>query len=200
MLAIFLDIETTGLDPRQHAAIDLALALVDISSNVIMATYQSLIAIEEEIWHRADPQSLAINGYTWHQVCQGYPPKEVAQAIISLLSTHKVMRGQSVFICQNPSFDRAFFSQLIDVYQQEKLQWPYHWLDLASMYWALETYSYKNKQIPFPTKLSLSKDAIAAQYNLEAEATPHIAINGLKHLMSTYQAVLNVTFTPEGAS
>ena len=91
----------------------------------------------------------------------------------------KIKRGDAAFICQNPSFDRAFFCQLIDSDKQELLNWPYHWLDLASMYWAT---SLKQGRLPWET--GFSKDRIAAVYQIGPEKKPHRAINGVDHLLS----------------
>lgn len=192
MLAIFLDLETTGLDYRRHRPIDIAIACVDITEGQWLAGYQSLICPRREEWKDADQRSLLINGYTWERLASALGPESVAEEIEAFLGAQEVERTKSVFICQNPSFDRTFFSQLIDPYKQEALNWPYHWLDLASMFWAMEVSRHNDSGEPFPEVLSLSKNDIAARYNLEAEPTPHTAYNGVLHLLSTYQAVLNI--------
>ena len=101
-----------------------------------------------------------------------------------------MIRKKAVFICQNPSFDRGFFSQLIDPDTQEDLNWPYHWLDLASMYWAISMDKAKKQNCPFPWETGISKDLIASHYNLPAEDKPHRAMNGVDHLLICYEAVV----------
>lgn len=194
MQAIFLDIETTGLDPNKHRAIDVAFQVIDLTTGKRKGVYQSIVKQPQEVWDRCDPISLGINGFTWEQVCTGKDPATISHEIIQLLTHLKIERGQSVFICQNPAFDRGFFTQLVDVYTQEKLNWPYHWLDFASMYWALLTKKNKSIQSPFPDRLNLSKNEIAKTFALPEEKQPHRAMQGVEHLMMCYQAVLDVNF------
>lgn len=194
MLAIFMDIEATGLDCSQHRAIDLALQVVDISSAKRLQGYQTLIKVSEEQWLKSDPESLAINGYTWEEVQKGKEPRVVGQEIITLLSSYNIKRGKSAFVCQNPAFDRGFFAQIIDIYTQEKLAWPYHWLDFASMYWAGIAWQSLEQNNPFPAELNLSKNAIAEKLQLPSEAAPHRALTGVEHLISCYQALIGVEF------
>lgn len=194
MLAIFLDIETTGLDPHRHHVIDIALKIVDISTGKLRNSYQSVVKQPYAAWDKRDPGSIEINGFTWDQVQAGKDPSLVAIEIIDLFSKLGIERGKSVFICQNPAFDRGFFTHLIDVYTQEKLLWPYHWLDLASMYWALLVQKQAAQGIPFPEQLNLSKNEIAKACNLPPESAPHRAMNGVNHLILCYGAVLGVNF------
>jgi len=194
MLAVFLDIETTGLDFLRHKPIDIALHVVDVSKGKKLKCYQALIAQSEEVWKQSDPISLAVNGYTFEQISLGKQPSVVALEIKEILTSLQVERGKAVFICQNPAFDRGFFTQLIDVYTQESLQWPYHWLDFASMYWALLVKKNVAEGKTFPDNISLSKNQIAKVYHLPEEASPHRAISGVEHLMLCYQVALGVTF------
>jgi oligoribonuclease len=186
MLAIFLDMEATGLDFIQHRAIDLALKVVDLASGEVKGAYQSVVKQTEEVWERRDLASMEINGYTWDIVAQGKSPLEIKEEILALFGKLGIAKGKAFYICQNPAFDRGFFSHIIDLYTQEKLGWPYHWLDLASMYWALVVSCHN----PIPESLNLSKNEIANAYHLPPEATPHKAINGVDHLILCYQAVV----------
>lgn len=191
MLAIFLDMETTGLDQTRHHAIDVALVIMDVNSGKKLASYQSLIKQPKEIFELADPLSLEINGYTYDMITHGKEVQVVRDEIIDLFQKHEIQRGLAVFICQNPGFDRTFFTKIIDVYTQEKLNWPYHWLDLASMYWARLLEKCQREGVPFPEKINLSKNVIAKEYQIEPEETPHLAMNGVNHLIACYKAVNN---------
>lgn len=194
MQAIFLDIETTGLDAMQHVVIDVAFQVVNLTNGQREDFYQSIVKQPLEVWQRSDPASMEINGYRWEQTADGKEPAQVRQEIIEKLTKLRIERGSAVFICQNPSFDRGFFMQLIDVYTQESLHWPYHWLDLASMYWALLTEKNVQQGRPFPEKMNLSKNEIAKAFQLPEEALPHHAMQGVEHLISCYQAIFGVTF------
>ncbi len=190
MFTIFLDIETTGLDPRQHHPIDIALKVVDHESGEEKASYQQLIKLSEESWASHDPVSIEINGYAFEDLKEGKSIDEVTTDIIALFTDLEIERGKAVFICQNPAFDRAFFGHIVPVYTQELLNWPYHWLDLASMYWVLFNRDLKKTNQSFPERVNLSKNTIGEQFEIAPESDPHRAMNGVVHLIDCYQAVM----------
>ncbi len=190
MKGIFLDIETTGLDVKTHSPIDIALKIIDLSSGDLLGEYQSLIKYSMEEWKKSDPASLEVNGYKWEQIQRGVEPNKIYEDIIDLFTKLKILRGNAVFICQNPSFDRAFFNSLIPVYTQEEKNWPYHWLDLASMYWSIYVSQVKNQGESIPKGFNFSKNAIAKAYNIPPEMRPHRAVNGVDHLIQCYRAVV----------
>ena len=185
MYGVFLDTETSGLNPTKHCILEIAFKIIDIESGELKINYCSVVAQTTANWEKADPMSLAINGFTWNEVSKGKPLKTVAAETITALSQVDIRNENGVFICQNPSFDRAFFSQLIDPDLQEALHWPYHWLDLASMYWAINI----NKD-PSPWVTGISKDNISQVQGLPTEAKPHRAMNGVDHLIACYEAVV----------
>lgn len=190
MLAIFLDQETTGLDAKKHKVIDIAFKIIDVATGEEKCTYQSHICIPFSEWEARDPQSIEINGFTWDKILKGKSPDKVGEEIQALFKQYGIVRGRAFFVCQNPSFDRAFFAQLVDVYVQENYQWPYHWLDFASMYWALLVQKNRKEGLPIPHELSLSKNSIADRFHLPPETHPHCAINGVNHLLLCYRTVV----------
>lgn len=192
MRAIFLDIETTGLDTRRHKPIDIGFKIIDVTTGEEIASYESIIKITEEEWNLRDLASVQINGFTWDKVKTGKPIAQVSQEIIEIFKNAGIERLKAAFICQNPSFDRGFFTQLIDVYIQESLNWPYHWLDFASMYWALLSKQNAEEGVPFPEELNLSKNEIAKRHDLPKEDEPHQAIRGVEHLITCYKAVVGI--------
>lgn len=190
MIGVFLDTETNGLNSTHHRIVEIAFKIVDLSTGELKEEYQTLIAQPIEAWEKSDQESLRINGFSWSEVSKGKMPRHVSQAIIDIFTRCNIRRKKAVFICQNPSFDRVFFSQLIDSDTQELLSWPYHWLDLASMYWALTMNKAKQHKGPLPWETGFSKDLIASQYQLPGEAKPHRAMNGVDHLLLCYEAVV----------
>lgn len=190
MIGVFLDTETSGLNPKVHALLELAYQIVDLATGEIKDRYQSIIAPSPEVWANSDSNSLKVNGFTWDEVALGASSTDVKQAVMAAFSHWGVQRKKAVFICQNPSFDRVFFSQLIDTDVQEALYWPYHWLDLASMHWAVALHRAVQEKTPLPWEIGCSKDQIAAYYRLPAEEKPHRAMNGVRHLLLCYQTVV----------
>lgn len=190
MIGIFLDTETNGLNSQIHKILEIAFKIVDLQSGEVKEEFQTLVTIALEAWEKSDQESLRINGFTWNEVSKGKMPRHVSQSIIDIFTKWGIRRKKAVFICQNPSFDRVFFSQLIDPDTQELLSWPYHWLDLASMYWALSMNKAKQSLGPLPWETGFSKDLIAQQYQLPGEEKPHRAMNGVSHLLLCYKAVV----------
>lgn len=190
MLGIFLDTETNGLNPLKHHILEIAFKIVDVLTGEVKAQFQSVIAVTPEEWQKSDPESLKVNGFTWEESQKGVPAGFVAKNIQTLFSQYGIKRGEAVFICQNPSFDRAFFCELINPDLQESLLWPYHWLDLASMYWAKSMETGKSNPERFPWVTGVSKDKIATASSLPGEAKPHRAMQGVEHLLLCYQTVV----------
>lgn len=190
MLGVFLDTETNGLNSQIHRILEIAFKIVDLTSGALLEEFQTVVSQPIEAWEKSDQESLRINGFQWNEVAKGRTPRNVSQLIIDAFNRNGVKRKKAVFICQNPSFDRAFFSQLIDPDTQELLSWPYHWLDLASMHWALAMNQAKGLKGPYPWETGLSKDMIASHYHLPGESKPHRAMNGVSHLVLCYQAVV----------
>lgn len=190
MLGIFLDTETNGLNPFVHRVLEIAFKIVDLSSGKIIDLYDATVRPSSEEWQKSDPQSLKVNGFTLERVEQGISPSEAALDITNILQRNKVHRATAVFICQNPSFDRVFFSQLISPDIQENFKWPYYWLDFASMYWAEAIREGRKGNAKYPWNTGFSKDKIASVYNLPPEANPHRAMNGVDHLLLCYEKVI----------
>lgn len=192
MKAIFLDIETTGLDPCLHRVVEIAFKVVDLNTGYEVLTYQSVVKQSQAVWNLKDPRSVEINGFTWEKLQFGKEESLVAQEIIQIFVDLQIARHRTVYICQNPAFDRNFFSQIVDINTQEKYQWPYHWLDFASMYWALQMKIYQEKRELLPEELCISKNAIAQQHKLPVEMVPHCALNGVDHLIHCYRIVVGI--------
>lgn len=199
MLGIFLDTETNGLNAKKHRVLEIAYKVIDLYSGAFEESFHAVLSLSPETWELSDLESLKVNGFTWEEISQGRPSSQVANQIIESFQRLKVKRGEAVFICQNPSFDRAFFAQLVDPDRQEALQWPYHWLDLASMYWAEGMRRGKENPAHYPWKTGLSKDRIAKAYNLASEEKPHRAMNGVNHLILCYEAVIGFPHKTQNA-
>lgn len=194
MLGIFLDSETNGLNPNIHRVIELAYKIIDLYSGEEKEIFNTLVYQSETIWEKSNLKSLEINGLALKEIQRGKQEKTVSLEIIKSFEKNNIKNKNAVFICQNPSFDRAFFSQIIDTETQNLLDWPYHWLDLASMYWSLSIENAKHNKNLFPWETGFSKDRIASIYNLPKEKVPHRALNGVNHLILCYKNVVGFPY------
>jgi DNA polymerase-3 subunit epsilon/oligoribonuclease len=186
MKIVFIDIETTGLDFSVHVPIDIAICIVDYSNKDKKTSYSSCITCDASDWDRADVEALAVNGFNPKSLWNGKRISEVHEEVKQFLRENNIIKGKAVFMCQNPSFDRAFFHKIISSDKMNDLDMPYHWLDLASMYW-IKFYgiiSEVNAEY-----FSLSKDSIAKTFGIPPEEKPHRAMNGVKHLIQCYNAL-----------
>ncbi|MCH9633540.1 MAG: hypothetical protein S4CHLAM7_02680 [Chlamydiae bacterium] len=186
MIGIFLDIESNGLDIQKHRAIEIALKFIDLSSKKEIDSYESIIYQPPEVWELSDPNSLKVNGFTYEKIAHGPTEEQVTKEILNLFKMHQIHRNCAVYICQNPSFDRSFFAQLVTPKLQEEKLWPYHWLDLASMFWALQLKAHQLKEEAPPWEIGISKNKIAHFLGLGEEKMPHKAMQGVEHLVECY--------------
>lgn len=182
MKGIFLDTETNGLDWTRHQILEIAFVLIHLGTGEEIDSYASLVQINETDWAKSDPSSLKYTGITWEDTLQGKPITVIQKEITQMFKTHALRKGEAAFICQNPTFDRIFFSHLIATNLQEQMNLPYNWLDLASMHFALQIKHGTN-----PNDISLSKDGIASYFRLPPEQKPHRALNGVRHLLACYK-------------
>ncbi len=189
MILLFMDLETTGLDPTRHRVIEIAVKAINSTTGEVVGSYETVVKQPYEVWERRDSFSIEVNGFQWNEVSKGMEEADVGHFIVGLFKQWGIERGKAVYVCQNPAFDRSFFAQLVDLYTQERLKWPYHWLDFASMYWAMTVQNCVEKNMNVPVEISLSKDEIAKRYNLPPEKKPHRARNGVDHLIVCYNAL-----------
>jgi oligoribonuclease len=190
MLGIFLDQETTGLDSYRHNVLEIALRVIDLATGEEVGSFESIVSQPHAVWEKRDLMAIEINGFCEEELQTGTKPEKIGEEIIALFTKLQIQRSKAVFICANPSFDRPFFSQLIPAYTQERLNWPYHWLDLASMYWALFVKEQEANKRSLPESLLLSKDSIATSLSLPKEQKPHRAMQGVDHLLVCYRHIV----------
>ncbi|WP_213357491.1 3'-5' exonuclease [Chlamydiifrater phoenicopteri] len=190
MFLIFLDTETCGLRPEVHRILELAFRIVCSDTYEVVASYSSLVKHEDrEVWAQRSEESCRITGLDEAFVNYfGKTEEVVAEEVLAIFSQVGVTKFSAVFVCQNPGMDRSFFSQLISVDRQQQLGLPYHWFDLASMFWALEVMERGHVAKNFSGLLS--KNNIATYFGLAEEKMPHRALQGVDHLIECYRMLM----------
>lgn len=192
MKGIFLDIETNGLHPDNNSPLEICVSIYDLHGMLCIEEYSSLIHCSERQWVLgSDPKALAINGITYEEVKDAKTHNEVCEDLTEMFLSNEIHKRNAAFICQNPSFDRCFFNQIMPIETQQELELPYHWLDLASMYFArsIDVEKPVNGH-NLPHLIRLSKDAIATYLGVPVEVKPHRATNGVHHLIECYTALM----------
>lgn len=107
---VFLDTETTGLDPSRHEVWELAYAVGEYGPLFGGVVYHSL--------RNADPFALKLNGYHERTSLGRYSDVE--------LSAREALKG-NVLVGANPAFDAAFLRARWGV-----TPWHYRMLDVES--------------------------------------------------------------------
>jgi DNA polymerase-3 subunit epsilon len=154
---VFLDLETTGLDPRRHEILEIGAVRVDPMTLAILA--EAEVRVAPRRLEDAEPDALRVNGYAAKDWTSALG-LDVALGMIAPLLEGAILAGH------NPSFDRGF---LVEGWQQAGVTPPpmdYHLLDTASLAWPL----YSAGAIE---KLSLS--TLCAHFGIE-RPSPHRAL------------------------
>jgi len=126
---LFLDLETTGLDPDKHGIVQLAF-IAEIDGQVV----------EEKLWNinpgeyvEYDPKALEINGLTLAQIQTFQPYEEVYLDVINFLGRHvDRFNKYDKFIINgyNVEFDIGFLKKL---FLQDGERYFNSWFDYKSI-------------------------------------------------------------------
>lgn len=154
---VFVDLETTGLDPERHDIVEIGVVRVDGRTLEVLAELE-LRVVPERV-ENADPEALAVSGFdpgSWSDAV----PLAVALGQLAPLLSGALVAGHNV------GFDWSF---LVAAHRRVGLPLPevdYHRLDTASLAWTLAS----NGEIR-----SMSLDPVAEHLGLE-RPTPHRAL------------------------
>ena len=64
MLGIFLDSETTGLDPQKHRVLEIGIKVIDLLTGDNSASLEHTLFQSNAVWKECDPHSLKVNGFS----------------------------------------------------------------------------------------------------------------------------------------
>ena len=136
---IFLDLETTGLDPRRHVIWEAAW-IDDRGERAFV------IDLTPEELQGADPIALEVGRY--HERVSGkqgkgairFPRANVARQLADATAGKHIVGA-------NPAFDAAFLTELFRQYGL-KPQWHYHLIDIEAV--MLGALAAKGSQLPIP--------------------------------------------------
>lgn len=180
MKLVFMDIETSGLDPVKDFPVELGITILNAKDLSQIYSVDFVVKQDPVKVHKRRDISTEIHGITKEHLMRGSNSFQIFLEIIDAFKLLDITRQNSVFICQNPSFDRQFFNQIVPAEYQHEVNWPYHWLDLASMFWITQQ---------APEYMLLSKDNIAENIGIDIERKPHRALQGVQHLIECYKTI-----------
>lgn len=127
---VFIDIETTGLDPTKHEIIELAACRQanDFSKTPCWVEHK----IYPEHIHTAEDKALEVNQYradVWQE--RAVPLKRALDDLVFLCGDSQV-----TFVMHNPCFDWGFLRPALARFNLH-VSMDYHLIDTASIHWPL---------------------------------------------------------------
>ncbi len=129
---VFVDVETTGLDPKKHEIIEIAAIRRTFDRKLVAATSMK---IRPSRLQDADLGALLVNGYSpkgWEEAGSLLEALTRFSAIVELAD-----QPGPILVGHNVGFDRSFIAA---AYEAEHLPPPaadYHSIDTASLAWSL---------------------------------------------------------------
>lgn len=126
---LFIDVETTGLDPTTHEVIEIA--AMRTSPNALVVRGQYSAKIKPQKLELADPKALQINGFVSSEWSD-----EKCSSVETVLSELSKLADDCVLIGHNVSFDESF---IVPLYKKldRKVPWSYHKVDTVALAWPL---------------------------------------------------------------
>lgn len=162
----FIDVETTGLDPRRHEIIEVG--VIRVTADTLEELDSAYLRVRPEHIEDADPRTLSLNGYC-ERAWDGAP-----QLIEALFWVSPLLEGAAL-AAHNVSFDRAFLEAAWRHTGVVPPPMDHHVLDTVSLAWPLVT----SGQLE-----SLSLEAVCAHLGI-ARPIKH-------HALADAKASLNV--------
>lgn len=182
-LLAFLDIETTGLIPGHHEAIDAGIIVTDLEGKEVARWFERIMPAHPG---RLAPEAAAINGFSverWERL-GAISIDEAVEGMTHFLEAAAGDR-QILMVAYNASFDAAFLDHL---YRAAGRSWRdlydyvlYYFLDLPSMAWSLGL-----RQV--------FHDALPGALGVEPETDDpleHTGISGAEYNLRIYRALLD---------
>jgi len=140
---VFVDVETTGLDPNKHEVIEIAVVFDGsvFESDALWAAHLRYIEPNLAVWHTrirpvriqdADPRALEVNRYQPQDWADAPTAAEVIRVVESLLTK---AGANPVIAGHNVSFDRSFLDAMLQE-AGSSLRVSYHVVDTVTLCYA----------------------------------------------------------------
>lgn len=118
---LFLDVETTGLDPKTNSVLSIGAIRTDDSGRHVKAT----LNVKVKPTTAVDPRAAAVNGYTEDAWADAQDPEVAAAALASLAQGVQIV-GHCVW------FDEGFCRALLNA-NGHAAPWDHRWVDTQSL-------------------------------------------------------------------
>jgi DNA polymerase-3 subunit epsilon len=130
---LFVDTETTGLDPTKHEILEVAAIRTTPDAKQVLTTYHA--KIKPLRIETAEPKALEINKYSAEEWTfdKCVNPEVVVRALMA-------MSHNTVLVGHNVSFDEGFLTALLRQFYAT-VPWGYHKIDTVALAWPLFMYT-----------------------------------------------------------
>lgn len=187
---IYLDTETSGLEPSTgHALLSLA-AIVELGSKppyTEVSEFSILVRPTEAQWQNASHEALKVNGLTWEKLqAEGRPLNEAIDEFGRWLVSIPGLSKSVDVVCQNPAFDMKFLRAAMGA-QLDMIGFPFkNTIDIRDLYSILV-----NRRVMPYLKYRSGKN-ISQALGVEPEPDVHTAIEGARVVHRNYLKLIEL--------
>jgi DNA polymerase-3 subunit epsilon len=125
---LFVDVETTGLDPIRHEIIEIS--AVRVHPTLLFVQRELTTRVRPQFPERCTAEAAALNGFD--------PEKwDDAPDLYDVLERYKLVAGGCILVGHNVGFDREFLANAFRRAGVEEPKLDHHVVDTASLAWPL---------------------------------------------------------------
>lgn len=184
---VFVDLETSGLEPNEGACILAIGAVVEksVKKNPV-SEFSVLVKPTEAQWMLASPKALQVNGLTWERLqAEGVPFADARDMFLEWLVSLTV-RSSFTYVGQNPSFDFKFLGAFMGA-ELEFIDFPTKDIvDIRDLYSILMN----RRKVPFLKYRS--GENISKAIGVEPEPAVHDALEGARVVRRNYHRLVEL--------
>lgn len=170
---IWLDIETTGLNPEQHE-------IIEFAAHRTTDGVECRIKIKPEHPETAHPQALEVTGYTDEKWADAIPLKEALERIAAFA---KGCDARPMSAGQNVNFDLGFLKA---AFKAHGIKYPFH-------YHSVDTMTLAHEHLRLLGQKSISLDAVCDTLGISNEGA-HTALADVRRTKAVYHKLCRATW------
>lgn len=189
---IFVDLETSGLEPMEGAVILAIGAVVEVPGKGHegeLSEFNCYIKPTEMQWKNAKKEALEVNGITWEYLEEhGVTFEEARELFLSWLAKNKVESGRVIYVGQNPAFDQKFLHYWMGI-ELDFMGFPSSEDEIFDI---RKLYSILASRSVVPYLKNRNGHAISEALGVEQEPKPHQAIEGARVVKRNYDKIVEL--------
>lgn len=189
---IFVDLETSGLEPSQGHVILSMGAIVEKPGKKfegMLDEFNVNIIPTANQWKLASSQALDVNGLTLEYLQKtGISLEDARKKFCEWLVANKVESGKVMYVGQNPNFDLRFLGYYMGD-ELEFINFPHAQDEVIDI---RDLYSILTNRKAVPWLKNRNGHAISNALGVEEEPKPHIAIEGARVVKRNFDKMVEL--------